>query len=59
MTKKIELENEIKLIEARINQIEHSEHYSEYEKLQKIALQKQLLEKTQLELIKEIEIDVD
>jgi hypothetical protein len=59
MTKKIELENQINLIEARIKQIDNSEHYSELQKLQKIAVEKKLLEKIQLELIKEIDIDVD
>ena len=59
MTKKIELQNQINLIEARINQIQNSEHYSELEKDQKIAVEKKQLEKTQLELIKEIEVDVD
>lgn len=59
MTKKIELENQINLIEARINQIANSEHYGEIEKERKIEAEKIQLEKTQLALIKEIEVNAD
>lgn len=57
MNKKIELQNQINLIEARINQISNSEHYSDIDKETKIAVEKKLLEKTQLQLIKEIEVE--
>lgn len=59
MTKKNELQNQINLIEARIIQIENSEFFTAEEKETKIASEKILLEKTQLELIKEIETYVD
>ena len=40
MTKKIELENQINLIEARINQIANSEHYCYLKKKEKLKQKK-------------------